>query len=104
MSPPPPLPTVQRERPTTMPPVKYASLESPTQNENKALPILPDLHSNVTIRANSRILSSGPSVLSKSRIGRPSREGISGRKSGGEVVAPLDIKDLLPRSGSPSAR
>jgi hypothetical protein len=104
MSPPPPLPTVHRERPTTMPPVKYTSLESSTQIENKALPILPDLHSNVTIRASSRIPSSGPSVLLKSRIGRPSREGISGRRSGGEVVAALDIKDLQPRSGSPSTR
>ena len=103
MSPPPPLPTSQRERPTTMPPVGYMSLESSTQNEKKVLPSLPDLHSNVTVRASSRIPSSGPTVLSKSRIGRPSREGISGRRSG-EVVAALDVKELQPRSGSPSTR
>ncbi|KAF8807517.1 hypothetical protein BYT27DRAFT_7097796 [Phlegmacium glaucopus] len=106
ISPPPPLPTVHRERPTTMPPVGYTTtLGSSIFNEIKALPTLPDLHSNVTIRASSRIPSSGPSVLSKSRIGRPSKEGISGRRSGGgEVVAALDIKDLQTRSGSPSAR
>ena len=105
-SPPPPLPTVHRERPTTMPPVGYnaTTLESSTPNEIKTLPTLPDLHSNVTIRASSRMPSTGSSILSKSRIGRPSREGISGRRSGGEVVAALDIKDLQPRSGSPSTR
>lgn len=106
MSPPPPLPTVHRERPTTMPPVGYTTTisEPSVQNENKALPTLPDSLSNVTIRPSSRAPSSASSVLSKSRIGRPSREGISGRKSGGELVAALDIKDLQPRSASPSAR
>lgn len=106
MSPPPPLPTAHRERPTTMPPVGYTttSVGSSILNGTKVLPDLPDLHSNVTIRTSSRIPSSGPSILSKSRIGRPSKEGISGRRSGGEVVAALDIKDLQPRSGSPSIR
>lgn len=106
MSPPPPLPTVHRERPTTMPPVGYTTtLGSSIFNDTKALPTPPDLHSNVTIRASSRLPSSGLSVLSKSRIGRPSKEGISGRRSGGgEIVAALDIKDLQRRSVSPSAR
>ena len=101
MSPPPPLPTVHRERPITMPPVGYTTTtpEPSIQDEIKALPALPDdSHSNVTIRGSSRIPSSQSSVLLKSRIGRPSREGISGRKSG-ESVAALDIKDLQPRPG-----
>lgn len=99
MSPPPPLPNVHRERPNTMPAAGYTmpALGSSVHSGTKALPTLPDLHSNVTIRASSRI----PSVLSKSRIGRPSKEGIR-RSGGGEVVAALDIKDLQPRSGSPS--
>ncbi|KAF8167987.1 hypothetical protein B0H34DRAFT_683853 [Crassisporium funariophilum] len=104
MSPPPPLPTVHRERPTTMPPIGYSGSSA---NDAKALPTLPDFHSNVTIRASSRTPSTGVSVanlLNKSRIGRPSREGITGRRSGGgETVAALNIQDLMPRSGSPAA-
>jgi len=108
MSPPvPPLPTKHRERPITMPPMGYGRLSGATSpSEPKALPTLPnDLHSNITVRGGSRVASSASttsttSVLSKSRIGRPSGGGASGRKSGGADA--LDIKDLQPRSRSPA--
>jgi nuclear distribution protein NudE len=104
----PPLPTSIRERPTTMPPTGYTlnSQRSLSPIESKALPTLPnDLNSNVTIRPSSRMptSASGTSLLSKSRIGRPSGGGISGRRSGGgETNNILDLTDLQPRSGASS--
>ena len=105
----PPLPTSARERPITMPPTGYTGnyrSVSPIESKSKALPNLPDdLTANVTIRPSSRMPSStsGSSILTKSRIGRPSG-GISGRRSGGaETHNVLDITDLVPPSRSPSA-
>jgi len=95
----PPMPTNHRERPITMPPNGYGRISgasSPTEPKP-----LSDLHSNVTVRGGSRVQSSTSttSMLSKSRIGRPSAGGgVSGRKSGGADA--LDIKDLQPRSAS----
>ncbi|KAG0708982.1 hypothetical protein DFH29DRAFT_993828 [Suillus ampliporus] len=60
------------------------SYNGKVQSDLKSLPQLPLSHSNVTVRASSRIPSSASSasVLSQSRIGRPA--GITGgRKSGG---------------------
>lgn len=97
----PPLPPAHRERPITMPPLNYrrdSGALSPLDVKN--LPSLPEL-TNVTMRSTNRIPSSASttstsSVLSKSRIGRPSGGGLSGRKSGGSDV--LDISDLQPLS------
>jgi len=102
----PPLPVGVRDRP-----MSYTSSQSGSSSpsELKDLPALPmaeNLHANVTVRPSSRMPSSTTttSILSKSRIGRPSGGGISGRRSGGgESHAVLDIKDLRPRSGSSSA-
>ncbi|KAF8912775.1 hypothetical protein CPB84DRAFT_1841228 [Gymnopilus junonius] len=102
----PPLPTSIRERPTTMPPASYAGnyTRSLSPVESKALPNLPDdLNANVTIRPSSRMptSTSGSSILTKSRIGRPSGGGISGRRSGGaETHNVLDLTDLEPHSRS----
>jgi len=110
----PPLPQ-PRERPLTMPSAGYSTRTSSgnssphSESKFKALPGLPDdLLSNVTIRPSSRLPSSSSgfsssSVLSKSRIGRPSGGGISSsRKSGGGdmngISNVLDLKDLEPRS------
>ncbi|KAG1755163.1 uncharacterized protein EDB91DRAFT_276191 [Suillus paluster] len=60
------------------------SYNGKVQNDLRSLPQLPLSHSNVTLRASSRIPSSASStsVLSQSRIGRP--VGITGgRKNGG---------------------
>ncbi|KAJ6575237.1 hypothetical protein B0H19DRAFT_987264 [Mycena capillaripes] len=88
--PPPPEP---RERPTSMqpPPRTPSSLASSRYNDNsKTLPALPGGHANVTVRAPKPL----PSVLTQSRIGRPSSTG--GRKSAGDAEA----EGLRPRSGS----
>ncbi|KAF8973917.1 hypothetical protein BDZ97DRAFT_1777503 [Flammula alnicola] len=105
----PPLPAGLRERPMTMPPMSHRGTSSGSSSPGeKALPSVPDdLRANVTVRPSSRMPStastaSGTSLLSKSRIGRPS----GGRRSGGGVVESnniLDLKDLQPRSGSSSA-
>lgn len=100
----PPLPPAHRERPITMPPLKYrrdSGASSPM--DSKDLPSFPDqLVANVTRRANklptSISTTSTSSALGKSRIGRPSG-GFSGRKS----ADALDINDLQPRSGSSAA-
>lgn len=97
----PPLPSAHRERPITMPLLKYrrdSGASSPM--EAKDTPSLSaDLTSNVTRRTNKIPAStSTSSVLGKSRIGRPSG-GFSGRKS----ADALDINDLQPRSGSSAA-
>ncbi|KAJ7110095.1 hypothetical protein C8R44DRAFT_801362 [Mycena epipterygia] len=84
--PPPPEP---RDRPTTMPPPPR-----PSSGSGKVLPQLPGSHSNVTIRAPK---ASGlpASLLSQSRIGRPS--GTGGRKSAGDTEGEGLRR---PRSGS----
>ncbi|KAF9481438.1 hypothetical protein BDN70DRAFT_876425 [Pholiota conissans] len=98
----PPLPAGLRERPTTLTSYQGTSSGSSSPNEGKALPATPDdLRSNVTIRPSSRMpASSTTSILSKSRIGRPS----GGRRSGGiiETTNVLDLKDLQPR-GTPTS-
>lgn len=102
----PPLPVgVRGDRP-----MSYTSSQSGSSSPSEAkelpnLPVAENLHANVTVRPSSRIPSNATtSILSKSRIGRPSGGGISGRRSGGgESNNVLDIKDLQPRSGSPSA-
>jgi len=105
----PPLPTAIRERPITMPPAGYTGnyTRSLSPVESKALPNLPyDLNANVTIRPSSRMPSStsGSSILTKSRIGRPSGGGISGRRSGGaETHNVLDLTDLAPPPRNSSA-
>ncbi|KAJ7487721.1 hypothetical protein B0H11DRAFT_2014583 [Mycena galericulata] len=82
---PPPPPPEPRERPTTMPPPPR-----PDSGIGKVLPQLPGGHANVTVRAPR----AGPaSVLSQSRIGRPSSTGLGGRKSAGD-------SEGRPRSGS----
>ena len=113
-SPVPPLPTNVRERPisvrertTTMRPGSYhgTSSGSSSPSDGKALPAVPhgdDLRANVTFRQPSRPPSStstGSSILSKSRIGRPS----TGRRSAGTIIETpsiLDLKDLEPRSAA----
>jgi len=97
----PPLPPIHRERPVTMPPVNYrrdSGASSPM--ESKDLPSLPDdMVANITMRnriPTSTSTTSTNSVLSKSRIGRPSGGGLYGRKSGGDA---LDVNDLQPQSG-----
>ncbi|KAF8203666.1 hypothetical protein BJ912DRAFT_940671 [Pholiota molesta] len=102
----PPIPAALRERPLTMPSYQGTSSGSSSPSEGKALPATPDdLRSNVTIRPSSRMPSttsstSVTSILSKSRIGRPS----GGRRSGGliETNNVLDLKDLQPRSSPTS--
>lgn len=84
------------------------SYNGKAQNDMKKLPQLPLSHSNVTVRASSRIPSSpSSSVLSQSRIGRPT--GITGgRKSGGleptlengGFLEPDSDKKVRVRSGS----
>lgn len=72
------------------------SYNGKVQNNLKSLPQLPLSHSNVTVRASSRIPSSASSasILSQSRIGRPA--GItSGRKSGGLEPPGQDNGGLL---------
>ncbi|KAJ7786440.1 hypothetical protein B0H16DRAFT_1490483 [Mycena metata] len=90
--PPPPDPPQHRERPTTMPAPQRPSSGTPTSlgssrygDGGKVLPQLPGGHANVTVRAPKPL----PSILSQSRIGRPSSTG--GRKS---------ADGLRPRSGS----
>ncbi|KAJ7169996.1 hypothetical protein C8R46DRAFT_1090785 [Mycena filopes] len=93
--PPPPDPPQHRERPTTMPAPPRSSLGTPSSlgssskygEAGKVLPQLPGGHANVTVRAPKPL----PSLLSQSRIGRPSSTG--GRKS-------ADGEGLRPRSGS----
>lgn len=94
----------ERERPTTMPPLpRSGSGANPTKPAKEDVKVLPEflgLHTNVTMRPPKLPTSSGNSALSKSRIGRPSSTGTSGRKSSGEPNNVLDIQDLRPRSGS----
>ncbi|KIM48091.1 hypothetical protein M413DRAFT_221461 [Hebeloma cylindrosporum] len=101
----PPLPTGVRDRPMSYTSSQSGSSSPSEAKELPSLPLAENLHANVTVRPSSRIPSnSTTSILSKSRIGRPSGGGISGRRSGGgESHNILDIKDLQPRSGSPSA-
>ncbi|KAJ7492508.1 hypothetical protein FB451DRAFT_1078623 [Mycena latifolia] len=92
--PPPPEP---RERPTTMPPPPPrpgSGTPSSVANSNgKVLPQIPGgFHANVTIRAPKAGAQS--SLLSQSRIGRPSSTG--GRRSAGDAEG----EGLRPRSGS----
>ncbi|KAJ7181781.1 hypothetical protein C8R43DRAFT_281291 [Mycena crocata] len=95
--PPPPEP---RDRPTTMPPPPRpsgtsSSLASAKYGESgKSLPQIPGAHANVTIRAPK----AGPasSLLSQSRIGRPSSTSTGGRKSAGDPEG----SGMRPRSGS----
>lgn len=104
----PPLPTTLRDRPTNVSPIQRptSSGSSSPSERGKALPATPDdLRANVTIRPNSRAPPSastapGMSLLSKSRIGRPS----AGRRSGGivESASVLDLSDLQPREPSGS--
>ncbi|PPR00646.1 hypothetical protein CVT24_000869 [Panaeolus cyanescens] len=87
----PPLPQTYRERPLTMPPLTNTT-------NSKALPTVPsDTHPNVTLRSKMSASSSTSTILSKSRIGRPSGGGISGRRSAGvEPSGALDLSDLQP--------
>ncbi|KAF7347737.1 hypothetical protein MVEN_01531000 [Mycena venus] len=107
--PPPPEPRErERERPTTMPPPPRPGSGTPSSlsstvsskysDSGKMLPSLPSgAHANVTIRAPKPL----PSVLSQSRIGRPSSTGVGGgRKSGG---GDAEAEGLRPRSGSTAA-
>ncbi|KAF8216102.1 hypothetical protein K438DRAFT_626245 [Mycena galopus ATCC 62051] len=107
MPPPPPPPEPrerERSRPTTMPPPPRPGSGTPSSlgstvsskfsigDGDKTLPSLPSgTHMNVTIRAPKPV----PSILSQSRIGRPSSTG-GGRKSAGDAEA----EGLRPRSGS----
>ncbi|KAJ7619146.1 hypothetical protein DFH06DRAFT_76473 [Mycena polygramma] len=82
--PPPPEP---RDRPR---PGSGTMVSSKYSENSKTLPQLPGGHANVTVRAPKPL----PSILSQSRIGRPSSTG--GRKSAGDAEA----AGLRPRSGS----
>ena len=99
------IPLSDSEASTTMiPPVRTPSGESSASSRyslenSKALPQLPALHSNVTLRPASKLPSSTASFLGQSRIGRPSNGGFSGRKNSDNKG--LDVKpELRPRSGS----
>ncbi|KAJ7837495.1 hypothetical protein B0H14DRAFT_3087183 [Mycena olivaceomarginata] len=93
-----------RERPTTMPPPPRPGSGTPSSlgstvssnysDVGKTLPSLPSgAHANITLRAPKPL----PSLLSQSRIGRPSSTGVGGgRKSAGDAEA----EGLRPRSGS----
>lgn len=98
-----------RERSTTM--TAYSGLASDTPSSasskhnhesSKTLPQLPGLHSNVTVRVPPKLPAAGTSIsLAKSRIGRPSSGGLSGRKS--TDIESVDAKtDTRPRSGGAS--
>ncbi|KAJ2920296.1 hypothetical protein MD484_g19, partial [Candolleomyces efflorescens] len=81
-----------RRRTTVHPPLPIADFHS----DDKGLPDLPPSlnSSSITVRGGkSNSSNSASTMLSKSRIGKP-----SGRKSGGG--GDLDINDLRPRSGS----
>ncbi|RDB29382.1 Nuclear distribution protein nudE 1 [Hypsizygus marmoreus] len=68
----------------------------------KALPQLPGLHSNITMRPPARLPppSSGIASLAQSRIGRPSSGGPSGRRSTDGTSLGLPEFQSRPRSGS----
>lgn len=103
-----------RDRPTSMSQPSRPASGTPSSGSSrstgfenaKALPQLPGLHANITMRpsGNSKLPSSGSS-LAKSRIGRPSSTGISGRRSVGDGDGnTLDPKkELRPRAGSTTA-
>ncbi|KIM85349.1 hypothetical protein PILCRDRAFT_358334 [Piloderma croceum F 1598] len=87
-------------------PFSYSSRLDRTNNL-KALPKLPSLQSNITMRPPSKLSASSSTAMSKSRIGRP---GVGRRSSGG--VSPLLDMDLSenstdgtnrPRAGSATA-
>ncbi|EPQ60699.1 hypothetical protein GLOTRDRAFT_31887 [Gloeophyllum trabeum ATCC 11539] len=67
-----------RERPYTMPAPPRPESEASSPNTEKELPRFPQSQSNVTLRPPSKFAMSS-SLLSQSRIGRPS----GGRRSGG---------------------
>ncbi|KAF4605328.1 NADH:ubiquinone oxidoreductase [Pleurotus pulmonarius] len=104
-----------RERPLTMPvpprsnsgtPSSMASSRSDRSDPGKALPRLPSLHANVTMRQSTRLpMTSSGNILAQSRIGRPSGGGgIGGRRSAGDSDGLLDLKkDTRPRAGSATA-
>ena len=110
----PPMPSLEsiithRDRPMTLPPPPRPASDTTTSSYNsksdrnvdghKALPTLPGLHTNVTMRPPSKLpaSSSGNSLLSQSRIGRLST-GSSGRRSTGGDDS--NKKEVRPRSGS----
>ncbi|KAF5377450.1 hypothetical protein D9615_005301 [Tricholomella constricta] len=103
-------PEANRERPTTMPSLLRPASGTPSSgtkynDTGKALPQLPGLHTNITMRASSRPSPSvnGTSVLAQSRIGRPSTGGLSGRRSTDGAYSALGLKpDSRTRSGSTS--
>lgn len=81
------------------------SYNGKVQSDLKSLPQLPLSHSNVTVRASSRIPSSASSasILSHSRIGRPA--GITGaRKSGGLELPGQDNGSFLEPDKKPRGR
>lgn len=81
------------------------SYNGKVQNDFKSLSQPPLSHSNVTIRASSRIPSSASSasILSQSRIGRPA--GIAGaRKSGALELPGQDSGNLLEPEKKPRGR
>ncbi|KAF8225069.1 hypothetical protein L208DRAFT_1409145 [Tricholoma matsutake] len=89
---------------TTIPPPRPPS-DTPAASfrynfeSSKALPQLPGVYSNITMRPASKLPSGTTSMLAQSRIGRPSSGGFSGRKSNDNKA--LDVKpDSRPRSGS----
>ena len=103
-----------RERPVAMPPPRPgsgtpSSTSSSKYNSDggKALPQIPGLDTNITMRPPSKVPSSGTStsLLSKSRIGRPGSSGLIGRRSTGDAEGGfLDAKlDGRPRAGSTTA-
>jgi hypothetical protein len=99
-----------RERPTTMPPYSRPASGTPSsatskysQESSKALPQLPGLHSNITMRSSPKLPSVGTPLLAQSRIGRPSSGGLSGRKSTDNGTLETKI-DTRPRSGSAAGK
>lgn len=72
----------------------------------KALPQLPSLHGNATVRQPSKLPASGTSnVLMKSRIGRPSlgSRRVSGEFEGGTLDPTSSSAESRPRAGSTTA-
>ncbi|KAF8078502.1 hypothetical protein FPV67DRAFT_1465462 [Lyophyllum atratum] len=105
-----PSPEGGRERPITMPPPPRPASGTPSSGSSKysetskALPQIPGLHANITMRPASKLPpANGTSVLAQSRIGRPSGGGPSGRRSTDNTLSALAFKpDARTRSGSTS--
>ncbi|KAJ7597157.1 hypothetical protein C8J56DRAFT_919357 [Mycena floridula] len=97
----PPPSEIPRERPTTLPPLPRIS-SGASETSAKALPRVP-LYNNITIRQKMPTSTTSSSLLSKSRIGRPSSGGSRRNSEATEHPFPDMAVGSRPRSGSSSA-